>query len=349
MKKNILFVVYLSFFVVFTYAQNLVITVDNNVNSTADFTTINEAMDAAQPGDTIYVTPSLTSYGSVTVAKKLHFRSIGHTPEVTNGLSAKIGFLTFHGTSSPPIIVSSGSSIQGFEISGIGVGFTAPDNITIKNNKIIGNISLGGQQNCENWIIQGNVINALIASSPTSNNWSITNNFIFGSNVQFSGLANDCVVSNNIVLVTSNQATHTLFSNCENVVTNNIFLANQANLGAFITQTSNVTFLNNLTFNYAGTTLATLVGTTNFNNANPAFLSVPTLLSTYSVNDDYHLPNNTSFLGTDGNQIGIYGLNFPFNKRGYSFSMPYVEHLQIMNPSVNNSGTLQVQVKAKSN
>lgn len=349
MKKIIYLLVVMNLTVVVSRAQNLVITVDNNVNASADFTTINEAMEAAQPGDTIYVTPSQTSYGSVTVAKRLHFRSIGHTPEVTNGLSAKIGFLSFHGTSNPPVTISSGSSIQGFEINGIGIGFTGPDNITIKNNKIVGNINLGGNQDCENWIIQGNVINGLIASSVTSNNWSITNNFIFGSNAGFSSLANDCVVSNNIVLVTSNQATHTLFSNSENVVTNNIFLANQANLGAFITQTSNVTFLNNLTFNYAGTTLATLVGSTNFNNANPAFLSVPTLLSTYSVNDDYHLPNNTSFLGTDGNQIGIYGLNFPFNKRGYSFNMPYVEHLQIMNPSVESSGTLQVQIRAKSN
>lgn len=348
MKKTIFLLAVMNLIVVVSSAQNSIITVDNNVNSSADFTTINEAMDAAQPGDTIYVTPSQTSYGNITVLKKLHFRSIGHTPEVTNGLSAKIGII-FHGTSSPPVTISSGSSIQGFEISGIGVGFTGPDNITIKNNKIIGNISLGGQLDCENWIVQGNVINGLIASSVSSNNWTITNNFIFGNNVAFMNLANDCVVSNNIVLVTSNQATHTFFSNCENVVTNNIFLANQVNLGAFVTQTSNVTFLNNLTFNYAGTSLATLVGSTNFNNANPAFISVPTLLSTYSVNDDYHLPNNTSFLGTDGNQIGIYGLNFPFNKRGYSFNMPYVEHLQIMNPSVVSSGTLQVQIRAKSN
>ena len=68
----------------------------------------------------------------------------------------------------------------------------------------------------------------------------------------------------------------------------------------------------------------------------------------YSVANDYHLTNAT-LLGTDGTEIGIFGLGFPFNKRGYSFLMPYIEKMEILNTAIPVNGTLKVDITAKSN
>ena len=112
---------------------------------------------------------------------------------------------------------------------------------------------------------------------------------------------------------------------------------------------SNVILSNNLTFNTTGTTLTALPGTGNYNNTNPSFVTItPANNFTYSIANDYHTSNAT-LLGTDGTPIGIFGLSFPFNKRGYSFSMPYIESMTISNPTIPVNGTLQINVTAKSN
>ncbi|HQE34155.1 MAG TPA: hypothetical protein PLQ70_05755, partial [Flavobacterium alvei] len=186
-----------------------------------------------------------------------------------------------------------------------------------------------------------------IISSTLSNNWQILNNYISGGNYYiFNSLRADSFVSNNIIVCTSGVS---IFSNCYNVASNNLFLAQNATYTALNISgsASNVVFSNNLTYNTSGTTLATLPGTGNYNNTNPSFVLAPTLTS-YSVTNDYH-SSNATLLGTDGTTIGIYGLNFPFNKRGYSFSMPYIESMTILNPTIPANGTLQINLTAKSN
>ncbi len=317
------------------YAQNI-ITVDNNVNSSANYTSLQTAIDNAQANDYIYLYPSETTYGNATCAKKLHFRGIGHTPEATNGIKGIINVLTF-GTN------ASASSVAGLELTQINISAVV-HNLVIENNKI-GYIS--SDRDADNWVIRGNVIENQIISSTLSNNWQILNNYISGGNYYiFNSLRADSFVSNNIIVCTSGVS---IFSNCYNVASNNLFLAQNATYTALNISgsASNVVFSNNLTYNTSGTTLATLPGTGNYNNTNPSFVLAPTLTS-YSVTNDYH-SSNATLLGTDGTTIGIYGLNFPFSKRGYSFSMPYIESMTILNPTIPANGTLQINLTAKSN
>ncbi|HQE35100.1 MAG TPA: hypothetical protein PLQ70_10565, partial [Flavobacterium alvei] len=128
------------------YAQNI-ITVDNNVNSSANYTSLQTAIDNAQANDYIYLYPSETTYGNATCAKKLHFRGIGHTPEATNGIKGIINVLTF-GTN------ASASSVAGLELTQINISAVV-HNLVIENNKI-GYIS--SDRDADNWVIRGNVI-----------------------------------------------------------------------------------------------------------------------------------------------------------------------------------------------
>ena len=108
-------------------------TVDNRPGTTAQFTSVQAAIDAAADGDFIYIHPSATSYSNVTLIKRLHLRGIGHKPELGNGLSANLNSLQLstQSASSP-----SGSSISGLSISTflINGALQAFSNIVIQNN-----------------------------------------------------------------------------------------------------------------------------------------------------------------------------------------------------------------------
>lgn len=331
-------------------AQNI-ITVDNNVNATANFSNLQDAINSAASNDVIYIYPSATSYGNATINKKLHLKGIGHTPEVTNGIAATLGSVTY--TSNSGISNSTGSTISGLVIGNIQVsGTPSPNNIVIQNNIINSGISTNASSNNDNFIVQGNVIKngPAISLNNTCDNWQIINNFIQeqSGNFMFSNLSADTILSNNIIVWNPNTPSLNLFSSSFNIASNNIFLAKGSNTVNFAMNSSNVVFRNNITYNYSGASFATLSGTGNFNNTNPSFATIPNPIGDYSVANDYHL-TNTTLLGTDGTEIGIFGLGFPFNKRGYSFLMPYIEKMEILNTAIPVNGTLKVDITAKSN
>jgi len=74
---NLLF---LLFCVAHAFAQTT-LTVDNSPNSGAMYQSVQAAIDASAVGDTIYIHPSPTSYGNITVTKTFHFRCLGHAPQ----------------------------------------------------------------------------------------------------------------------------------------------------------------------------------------------------------------------------------------------------------------------------
>lgn len=329
------------------YAQNIV-TVDNNVNSSANFTTLQAALDSAQENDFIYLYPSELTYGSCVVRKKVHLRGIGHTPEVSNGIPATVGVISYENNTPPNN--PSGGSISGLVISSINLNVVNNvNNITLENNRIN---SIGAPNNNDNWLIRGNVIDNGISVSTNTNNWLIVNNFFnVSSNFALSGLRSDSNVNNNIFVNASNFTSFSAFSNSFCQARNNIFIAQNAAVTTVnVTASgSEVIFSNNLTFNSTGTTLLALPGTGNYNNTNPSFTTItPANSFSFSIANNYQT-TNAVLVGTDGTPIGIFGMNFPFNKRGYPFSMPYIESMSISNPTIPVNGTLQVNVIGKSN
>ena len=137
------------------FAQNTW-TVDNRPGTTAQFTSVQAAHDAAQIGDFIYIHPSSTSYGNISINKQIHLRGIGHNPELANSEFATIGTITLRRNSSTNTTASN-STISGLKIQTISDLNEAPfSSILIQNNYITTSINL---YQAYNFIIQGNVFN----------------------------------------------------------------------------------------------------------------------------------------------------------------------------------------------
>lgn len=328
------------------FAQNI-ITVDNNSNSSADYADLQTAVNAAADGDYIYIYPSEAMYaynGTVNIInKKLHFRGIAHHLQASSTINANINSITF-------MVGSSGSSVTGLRVRAINTNSASSVNNIVIQNNWIGSLS-AGSYNHDNWIIEGNIFNGSLSSdNVTNNNWHIINNFFdstFNGGYILHYLSSDTVLRNNIFKLNSYNG---LYYNCKNTAQNNIFLVNTTSAFSLAsTDSPSASHTKSLTYNYGtGGSVVALEGSNNYNNTNPSFATAPSPLNGFSVADDYHVTNST-LVGTDGTQIGIFGQNFPFNKFGYSFQMPYVEQLEILNTSVPASGTLQVNVTAKSN
>lgn len=342
------------------FAQN-VHTVDNRPGTTAQFTSVQAAHDAAQAGDFIYVHPSPNSYGTLTIRKEIHLRGIGHNPELANGEHAILSTITISRNVTEGTFAS-GSSISGLEINTINDGNEAAfTNILIQNNRI----NLLSFYQAYNYIIQGNVFNSTAGFSILFNTDSHANNVIshnifnMVSNTSptsaiFNRLIASDTVSNNLIIMNFNGATNTFFNNCNNpTVNNNMFLLGAtAVISSITTNNSTINFQNCLTFDYGGQSITPLSGSNNIDNTNPQFINIGTPENPgFLYNNNYKLAEGSPAIdaGSDGDDLGIFGQGFLFQMRGYPFDLPYPTQINITNAIVEAGGTLQVNFKAEAN
>ena len=96
------------------WAQNI-ITVDNNVPSGAMYLDLQQAIDAANNGDIIYVSGSETRYGDITIDTRLTLIGTGHkrNPGIQIPLVSRIASVSF---SEGFGLTSDSSKIIGFQI-----------------------------------------------------------------------------------------------------------------------------------------------------------------------------------------------------------------------------------------
>ena len=342
------------------FSQN-VWTVDNRPGTTAQFSAIQVAHDAAQAGDFIYIHPSPNSYGNLSIKKEIHLRGLGHGPELANGEHAIINGITLS-TNTNEATNASSSSISGLEIGTIqDYNEAAFTNILIQNNRI-SNLTF---YQAYNYIIQGNVFNTTSGTSIFFNSPAHANN-IFSHNI-FNSLSNTSTTSaivnnlissdtftNNLMILNFNGATNTFFNNCSNpTVSNNMFvLGTAAVISSITTNNSTINFQNCLTFDYGGQSIAALSGTGNLNNTNPKFVNIGTPANpVFSYTNNYKLATGSLAInaGTDGDDLGLFGQGFLFQMKGYPFDLPYPTQINITNAIVEAGGTLQVNFKAKAN
>ena len=96
--------------VVGTQAQTIRIA-DNNVNRPAGaniYSTIQAAVDAAvPPNDIVYVQPSVTSYGDVTINKQITLRGIGFNTGKDLSLASYVRYITLTNNASNTSVVTS--------------------------------------------------------------------------------------------------------------------------------------------------------------------------------------------------------------------------------------------------
>jgi hypothetical protein len=328
-------------------------TVDNRMGSTAQFTDLQAAMDAAMDGDFIYIHPSPTSYNNAVIRKELHLRGLGHYPELNGGENAKINVLalssiTIDGT------IANNSTISGLEINYITSAATIPvNNIGIINCKITTEISLSPAIDI---IIQGNIFsNARIVFGPGQSNNIIANNIFDGnlSNTIIDNVDSSNSFHNNVIIL-KDITNNTVFRNSDVLnVQNCMFLYTPTSTSINVDSVnSTINFENCLTYAYGGQTLNELSGTGNFNNINPQLEDLGNPENPFfSYSKDYHITSGSPAenAGIDSTDLGIYGGNYPFIQRGYSFDLPYPTEVNILNAMVQAGNILEVQLKANGN
>jgi len=121
------FILYL-LFISSSLCNAAIITVDNKTPSAGQYKTIQEAHDAANNGDTVFIYPSAAVYSAITVSKKLTIVGTGmDRPDDGMNTSLISGTIIF-------VENSSGSILEGF---GGYFNITIQENsITIQKNRV---------------------------------------------------------------------------------------------------------------------------------------------------------------------------------------------------------------------
>ena len=355
-----------------------IIIVSNNPNVPGQYTSLQAAIDAAAPDDTLYVQGSTTSYGSVDLYKKLTLIGAGAMPNKSLSLPSLVDNIYIkynaNGTSN-----GSGSSISGFRMSSVtfqsyqnsnGVILTI-NNVTLSRNFVLyiyngGNLSLYS----------------------TYSGITISNNYI--RSISFNALGNGSVIKNNIIqdgisstgginsgnwLVLNNVIHYSMSSITNGVFINNIIYVNPTYLGGlkYCDFTKNI-FYPPSTTQFVSDFLSSAsqghdhnTSSENIINQDPDFVryTASDPISIYSISNppngpfiDYHLSNSSpgKNYGTDGTDIGIYGGTTPFVEGATTDSrfryfpmpaMPQMLDLTITNQSIPANSTLNVNFSAE--
>lgn len=309
-----------------------VLTVSNHAITAGKYTTIQEAIDAAAIGDTIYVHGSTTGYGNIKINKRLVLIGAGHyNKDTQHNLNSSLQYIEFTGTNSS--VTSSGSVIKGFSIyatsgaaSNVLFERNRMDNLSITgNNCIVKNNFIGyiGINNSSNVIISNNVISAISGSNQPS--VVITNNIFIGG--YFSSLE---------------------YAN----ITNNIFIERRDNSYS----TNLCTYHKNISLYYDQVNFVNLpkTGNTGVGNKNTVENQFVSDIIGKTIGDwrdyDWHLlPTSLGYkYGTDGTDCGIYGGSYPMPNMSGVTQLPQVISMDIQNSVIPAGGTLNVELKAKS-
>ncbi|MDW3208463.1 MAG: hypothetical protein R8N23_01250 [Reichenbachiella sp.] len=189
--------------------------VDNNYNAPTGnliYSTIQDAVDAADAGDLIYIQPSPTTYGDATITKELHIKGIGYNLDKDLPFHSRMGTLLFW-NNTDNTSNSSNSTLTGVTLVTIRIGHGSGGSYTSTGIKINNCILTGGYSitsdvycgSCEvpiadleiydcdirgaihihrevsNLLLRNNLIrNNVILDSPTAQSAIITNNIIYG-------------------------------------------------------------------------------------------------------------------------------------------------------------------------
>lgn len=248
MKKRILTTVVIAIFMA-TVSNANVWRVNNISGSGAHFAGITVANNSTmvQPGDTLYIEPSATTYAQGTLTKPLTIIGNGYflaeNPETqANTNTSAIAGITFN-------TGSSGSAIMGCAISAITISVS---NIRIERNYINSHLYINAS-NLTDILIIGNFFNAPISSLSYSgiNNVLISGNFIersAGSHAITFGPEVSAVIENNVIqgIITINNS---IFNN--NILragsfaaTNTVYYNNLGNDNQFGTASGNQQYVN---------------------------------------------------------------------------------------------------------
>ncbi len=336
MKKKLLSLVFAAIAI---SANATIRTVNNGTVGAGQYTSVQLAVDASAVGDTIYIHGSQTSYGDVTLNKRLVLIGAGH-----NVTGTQFNFKTLLGT----IYLSQGNSTTlptGSTIKGINFGslYGSGGSLLVKNitlernycsyisilgtgwiirNNFVGSLNVGSFKNT---IISNNVMTSYIANSDQPS-VIITNN-IFLNNTYFSSVSY-ATITNNIFI----EPAYVNFSGSQNTWNKNIMIyADPANYQTF--PPANNTGVGNL--NTSDNQFTTTIP---LNISLQDATAKTWVLAASSIGFNY---------GTDGTNVGIYGGSYPMPNTTGATNIPQVTSMDLQNSVIPQNGTLTIELKAR--
>jgi len=320
-----------------------VITVDNTTGSGADYTSLQAALMDANPGDTLQVHSSPTTYGAITIDKSVYIIGTGHNPAANSDVEvANIAHITLKSN-------CANTTVNGVQLTSVGIGTPIVDitDITFRNCKITSSITASNNANVQDWVIEGNLFVYGSINPALSYNWLIRNNIFYTNYYTFSNLNSSVTMSNNLVILTSDP----LFNVCDGpTVNNNIFYVTTGATSIGLASTT-LSASNNLTYAGNGASLSNLSGTDNLNNVDPEFINATNAgIGNFYSNSYWSEPGSPAEdAGTDGTDIGLYGGAFGYHQDGKPSDVPYMLSLGIQNPSLEAGELLNVIFSAQKN
>lgn len=345
-----------------------VLTVSNNPGSPGQYTNLQTAIDAAGFNDTIMVSGSATSYGTITFGKPIVLVGAGYNNLYGNNTSVSSMTLTRQNL----YISASGSKVMGFNVTNyvyLYGTFTGgvPASQTIDNvvfeRCIINYLSFGENtsiQSFNNDTIRNCLITGTIGHGSVSY-WSfnhifyniqVHNNIFNGGKIVGGGQYSSnpikyadlstFFVRNNLFL---NKTTN-CFEYCKNmIIENNIFYGAEPQGGITCVYNHNITYMCiNNTIPGSGN-----LGSGNLLNTDPMLVNFPIAGGNFSCSHDVHLKQASPGLtgGTAGSQIGVYGGSSPAETCA---NPAFPQMMEISFPSgssVPAGGVIDVYFKAK--
>lgn len=335
-----------------------IITVDNNPNSAADYTDLQTAINAANPGDTIYISGSETRYGTIffDIPKQIVLIGSGINIEDPSEVTTQLNGIKFTD------VAASGTVILNLRFGGI-QGQNSVDGVTdiiIRRCRIEGAITLNPGYN--NWLIENNIaagfsISQRSSTTPFPADIVIRNNIFLeaGAGAIKFFLSSTVFIFNNLFLG-QNESPLDIMKNSQ--IKNNIFyFTSIVGGGNFGTTKEESVIRNNLTnINNASVTNQIYGGPgddgTNI-TADPLFTNGDNF---FSFASDYRLQPGSPALtaSATGGEIGIFGgvAPFPIDIASSFLSnpghvLPVITDMEILSSDVPLDGTVEVQIKAK--
>lgn len=322
-------------------------TVDNNVPSIGQYATFDAAYNASANGDTIYLYPSVFSYGSPYPQKQLTIIGAGYDPANPGMVTSKIMPIIYYASATNTVLIgldlTSGLQID-YPTTIRNCRITSYLNIkrtgtTVQDCLIKGTLTVGDNTTpTDNIAITGCIIDydstkltlRQLASAIVSNSVFYGNGtHIYCEQVQTNASFNHCLFINRgtgtTTLASGNQSTATL------IFRNSIF---ENTAGIY----SNFTFQYNI---FEGT-YAEVTDPTNMEGVSMANVMVDV------NNNNYHLSTGSVAIGAGlgGVDIGIYGGVTPFDDFYYLNYLPTIT--VFTSPAVvDQNGNLNIQIQGK--
>jgi len=292
-----------------------------------------QAYSASVNGDQIYLSSGRFTFTNIAKGLKIYGAGTSNRNFIKETVLYRITYNSKNEELHDPMPINKGADSLRLEGLYINQGiYFSPDLINyvkiIRCN--VGSVQFSNnfKNNCS---IEECIVNSNIDFSKLGNNFLVRNSVIGGF---ISNINGNALIDGNIFLNKATQTNFTIRDVNYSTIQNNIFV-----YGQYYGKNTNSTLVNNLFLNYVGE----VGGQNNWvTSGSDAFIR--RLNDTFSYYDDYHLKNTTTFLGTDGTPVGIYG-GLGFKEQGVP-SNPQIINKTI-SPKTDDKGNLQINITVK--